>query len=96
MIRPKTNMVTEAPQTAVLRPNLSDTRPAEKEPRAKPKIKIIIIEIVKAKVGEKWCLPPQNFVKIHYIIPLKPLNQPFSPIKKKNLDVLGNFTKSSI
>ena len=37
VIRPNTNMVTEAPQTAVLRPNLSDTRPAEKEPRAKPK-----------------------------------------------------------
>ena len=44
MIRPKTNMVTEAPQTAVLRPNLSETRPAEKEPRAKPKIKVIINE----------------------------------------------------
>ena len=51
MIRPKTNMVTEAPQTAVLRPNLSETRPAEKEPRAKPKIKVKINEISKDVKG---------------------------------------------
>ena len=33
---PKTNIVTDAPQIAVLRPNLSDTRPEQKDPRAKP------------------------------------------------------------
>ena len=36
VIRPNTIIVTEAPHIAVLRPNLSDTRPEQKEPRAKP------------------------------------------------------------
>ena len=36
VIRPNTNIVTEAPHIAVFRPNLSDTNPEQKEPRAKP------------------------------------------------------------
>ena len=36
VMRPKTHIVTDAPHTAVLLPNLSDTRPAQNEPRANP------------------------------------------------------------
>ena len=36
VIRPNTIIVTEAPHIAVLRPNLSDTSPEQKDPRAKP------------------------------------------------------------
>ena len=36
VIRPKTHIITEAPHIAVFRPNLSDTSPEQKEPRAKP------------------------------------------------------------
>ena len=36
VIRPNTNIVTDAPHIAVFRPNLSDTRPEQKEPSAKP------------------------------------------------------------
>ena len=33
---PNTHMVTEAPHIAVLRPNLSETKPEQNEPRANP------------------------------------------------------------
>ena len=36
VIKPNTIIVTEAPHIAVLRPNLSDTSPEQKDPRAKP------------------------------------------------------------
>ena len=33
---PNTNIVTDAPQTATFRPNLSETSPEQNDPRAKP------------------------------------------------------------
>ena len=36
VMTPNTNIVTDAPHIAVFLPNLSDTRPEQKEPRAKP------------------------------------------------------------
>ena len=38
VMSPKMHMVTLEAQIAVLRPNLSETRPAQKEPRAKPRV----------------------------------------------------------
>ena len=37
VMTPNTNIVTDAPQTATLRPNLSETSPEQNVPRAKPK-----------------------------------------------------------
>ena len=36
VMTPNTHMVTEAPHIAVLRPNLSETKPEQNEPRANP------------------------------------------------------------
>ena len=37
---PNTNIVTDDPQIAILRPNLSDTSPEQNDPRTNPSVKI--------------------------------------------------------
>ena len=50
VMTPNTSIVTEAPQMAVLRPNLSDTSPEQKEPKAKPRIiRIDCLKVSKSK-----------------------------------------------
>ena len=46
VMTPNTNMVTELTQMATLRPYLSDTRPEQKEPRAKPVKRSILARVL--------------------------------------------------